>query len=842
MGDRHHFLPASFLFSFAFLRKTNPRKSLIHMGDKTTQEITNCPIDSVGCITNLYTVSGDNSDLPGDFIEKVWNKYEDRLSYAIKKLINGSITASEWLRILVPFVAGLLLRGPDFDSRFTKRIDDLNLSKYNSKDNTNYARLIELQRLIGPIAVAKWILIKVISDQPNITTDIGYAPFKNEEIGDIGMAIPLDLDHILLIVPQYERKILFLQKGIWLPIIEYFVDETNSNNKLNETMANYAQRFIYASDLGLIKKLITYKSSMEISLEPEELGFLSSLYARAHEFTWHQLVTAVEKDPSENSNSDFDIDISVLNKSWCPPLIFPMNLRKFPSALRREGDFISVHFYDPKVFYILNEIFMNEESKNFEIVVSICEQFDLEELEPQIAIKILLSKADAYYELKSYDMAINCYNEVLKIDPRNSRALNNLGNIKSFIGKYLEAIDYYSDAYEANPSIVKPLINRGVAIFKGGEIENGIIDITKAIDIAKDPSSKASAYYNRGLIYSEINEKDKAFDDFNQAILFSIDQEVKASCLLARAKILFDRQSYKSVVDDLNEAINIASLVFDSHFLRGIANEALGQFDEAFFDLSTAFTLAKTDDEKYLVYTEIGKTFSEFEHFLAGIDFFRFAREIKPEDCEAIYNIGINYLMLGKIKKSITYFSSVIENNGEHAKAFHNRGLSFGLLGHIDKAKDDLAIAADLFSLPSEKAAPLRNLALFLMVNGNEDQAQLACKESLNYQDDDSLNCSIMKGRFAFFSGNYMLSKQIHIKVKKTFKICNPFLALPILLLGDDAEALSIIKQFLATNPVEIELIQLLQDFNWVQEKFLDLKNVKKIIQMLFLGLHGTDF
>ena len=91
-------------------------------------------------------------------MDSVWGGYESRFAVALDGLISGSLDAAIWLRVLVPFVAGVLVRGPDFNHRFTRRTQGFQFTP--DKDNINSVRLLELQRLLAPVLAARWQVFK----------------------------------------------------------------------------------------------------------------------------------------------------------------------------------------------------------------------------------------------------------------------------------------------------------------------------------------------------------------------------------------------------------------------------------------------------------------------------------------------------------------------------------------------------------------------------------------------------------------------------------------------------------------------------------------------------------
>jgi hypothetical protein len=122
----------------------------------------------IGYTNNLYRVSrpmsAGNVDL--DTVDGAVSGYETALPMMLDRLDRcESIALQSWLRTLVPFVASIFIRGNDFAARFEAR-RVVQASGVSSSDNTNGARLIELQRLFAPVLCARWVVLHQKSAEP----------------------------------------------------------------------------------------------------------------------------------------------------------------------------------------------------------------------------------------------------------------------------------------------------------------------------------------------------------------------------------------------------------------------------------------------------------------------------------------------------------------------------------------------------------------------------------------------------------------------------------------------------------------------------------------------------
>jgi len=113
------------------------------------------------------------------------------------------------------------------------------------------------------------------------------------------------------------------------------------------------------------------------------------------------------------------------------------------------------------------------------------------------------------------DVAQEFYNQVLKINPNHSTALNNLGVIFQQLEEPQKAKECYEKAIAINPNYVNAHNNLG-AIFKElGENQKAKECYEKAIAI--NPNF-ANAHYNLGNIFKELGVNQKAINYFEKAI------------------------------------------------------------------------------------------------------------------------------------------------------------------------------------------------------------------------------------------------------------------------------------------------------------------------------------
>jgi len=485
---RHYYLPATFLASFSTDTSTEPRRDRrIWAGDNRQHKTFQAPASRLGAEKNLYTLVAAEHD--PQMVDDTWREYEGGLSNAIEALIGVRVDARTWARVLVPFVACMLVRGPDFAGRFGRRLAALKIGDidggYTPADNANLARLMELQRLLGPVAVGKWAVVRFGGRRTLVTNDLGYAPFRDPVNGESGMVVPLGPSHALTVTPRREGKVAVVKSGEWFPDIAYVRGTAGDRDRLNRAMSAAAQRFVFGGDKRVVAGLTDAARTASPPPEPGQLGFITGTDALAHEFTWHRLVTAVERDPSDGGPWDFALDPEGLTRGWAPMLVLPATLPEFPPALRREGQSIVAEFYDPADRF--------EAARHYDRGVVHFEngEYDeaLETLDASLElipdrVATLYLKSTALTNLGRHGEALKVYDAALELNPGDAaEILFNRGIALEELGRPHEAIAAYDEALATEPDHGGALTNKGAILVEQGSGEEALRVLDAALEV-----------------------------------------------------------------------------------------------------------------------------------------------------------------------------------------------------------------------------------------------------------------------------------------------------------------------------------------------------------------------
>lgn len=298
-----HFLPATYIAGFS--TDTNPvrRQRRVWVADKQAGKIFETAASNVCAINDFYTLETSQFDAPR-VVDAQFSYYEGPLANAIDHLISGVIDAHTWLTVLVRFVAGLLVRGPDFNRRFLRRFSDsfrAELAKldpvFHGRDNTNLARIHEHQRLLAPICGAAWTVLETSGGVEQITNDLGFIGFEHVQTKYRGIAVPLDRHHILTLRPRLQAILAIARAGTWVPEIRFGKLSDEQHVAFTTTVGAAAQRFVFGPTDRAVTPHIIKQEMPPLVPDPADLGFLAGRRASVHEMLFFELLQKIGTPP-----------------------------------------------------------------------------------------------------------------------------------------------------------------------------------------------------------------------------------------------------------------------------------------------------------------------------------------------------------------------------------------------------------------------------------------------------------------------------------------------------------------------------------------------------------------
>jgi len=310
------------------------------------------------------------------------------------------------------------------------------------------------------------------------------------------------------------------------------------------------------------------------------------------------------------------------------------------------------------------------------------------------------------------DIAQELYNQVLKIDPNHSQALNNLGVIFKVLGEHQKAKDCYEKAIEINPNYSDAHNNLGMIFKELGENQKAKSYYEKAIEI--DPNH-SQALNNLGVIFKELGEFEKALNYVEKAIKINPNYTNSYYNLGTIFQDLGEKQKAKSYYE---KAIEIDPNHSQALNNLGVIFKELGEFEKGLDYVEKAVEIdpdyANAQDnlrffvDKQRVLSEIEKAqkpenknkinfIKKIRKKIFGTDLrlktnpFISYRTVEEELISCLYKMN---------NKSFKETNDIFFGNGEHSENFKIFQKNFSILKKVENELTVImkqAVKSDIF-------------------------------------------------------------------------------------------------------------------------------------------------
>ena len=361
---RDHYVPASVLGRFSEESVSRARERRLVVGRRG--KVFLAKAEDIGFTKGLYDVSSTGVWLPPGVedpgsVDGMITGYEPELPAALDLLDDGArLQLRPWLRVLVPFVAAMFVRGRDFGGRFERR-PVVKASGVSSRENTNGARLLEMQRLLALVVCARWVVLHQAGRESFTVNDLGLMPTRDLGLQQEGFAIPIGRGSVLGIFPQSTRTVAWYDAG-WQSVIEHRFLDTTEVAGFNRSMAECATEWIAGAEREVIERGLQHLA--DEPLDPAmimERWLFDHRTRVTHDRDWHRLVSATDGDPAPEELPDLQIfDPSCMAGGWCPPIVFTLNMTELPTGLRRVGRGIRLTLKTPDNY---EDYFIRDEAR-----------------------------------------------------------------------------------------------------------------------------------------------------------------------------------------------------------------------------------------------------------------------------------------------------------------------------------------------------------------------------------------------------------------------------------------------------------------------------------------------
>jgi len=169
-----------------------------------------------------------------DMLDDTFNPYERKLPAAFREVqaSRNFIHFEPWMRALVPYVAGLTVRAPEYEKRITEGTVGVLVQ---------HSRWMEMSRSVAPLMAADWCLLAAPENARFIINDRGFAWTEDRDNDRVGLLIPIMATHALVVLPRSERLIAGLNSnGCWMTAVPRIQETADGVARANAAIAHDA--------------------------------------------------------------------------------------------------------------------------------------------------------------------------------------------------------------------------------------------------------------------------------------------------------------------------------------------------------------------------------------------------------------------------------------------------------------------------------------------------------------------------------------------------------------------------------------------------------------------------
>jgi len=257
----------------------------------------------------------------------------------------------------------------------------------------------------------------------------------------------------------------------------------------------------------------------------------------------------------------------------------------------------------------------------------------------------LRHRGDAYFRTKQYRKAYAAYDKALEIQPLYPRALWNranlnsvhgrieakvrdleralsidpshpltleaVGSVFSYVGEPKRAIDYYSQALRADPSMLRVMFNRALSYMVVNENSLALADLEHILKFSRDeinrnfivPRGNSLDLYGkvlaqRGNVLRKMQRYDLAQQDLDRLVsLYPKNPAVYEH----RANLWIVTKRPDKAAAEFTRMIELDPRDTDSYQWRARMYYTMKQFDKALQDVAVAITINPAEGESYWI-------------------------------------------------------------------------------------------------------------------------------------------------------------------------------------------------------------------------------------------------
>ena len=351
-------------------------------------------------------------------------------------------------------------------------------------------------------------------------------------------------------------------------------------------------------------------------------------------------------------------------------------------------------------------------SQDYEEARKVCEE--VLKIDPNNS-KILFARSMSYYYLEEdQSMKDIIFGDMIKaydLDKTNVEILNNLGTFFYFEEDLEKALGFYDEVLKIDGLMIRAIYNKAYVLLELERFEESLEAWEQYEDLVL---TDTNSFYLKGFVLEKLGRLDEAINSYDNSLRIypeNFNSLInKAYVLLKKGELEKGRKLYKNIID-------LEDLGFYDFFRKGpilkIDSRYKGNFKcysrSALFDKSVLEDyiklsdelrntgkvelaikcldlLKKEDENNSIVWKKMGDSLLLESNYNRAEKNYDRALALNPEFVEAYLAKGVLYQKQGEAGKGQLYFQKGLEVDPNNFKALNNLGYLQEVGGNLDKA------------------------------------------------------------------------------------------------------------------------------------------------------------
>lgn len=224
------------------------------------------------------------------------------------------------------------------------------------------------------------------------------------------------------------------------------------------------------------------------------------------------------------------------------------------------------------------------------------------------------NRGNVLRELRRYDEALDCYERALAIAPADAEALHNRGLVLLELTRFDDANASFERALALEPGLALTHYGSGLALKNLGRWTEALAAFERASELRPD---FAEAFCEHGNVLQLLGRHEDALSSYGR----SLAQAPRfAQALNCRGIALHELRLFRDALEDFDHALCIDPRIAELHLNRGHTLQALGRLDAALAGYERAIELQPDFAEAHNSRGNVLCRLSRFEEAIGSYD------------------------------------------------------------------------------------------------------------------------------------------------------------------------------------------------------------------------------